>query len=81
MVDRPAPGTLVAHLPYVVHGDVSRPMRLSVLTVGQERGSVQAFTVDLPAGQTSGSVPVSYTAALFLLSHFWVFAHVEEEAA
>ena len=57
-----APGTLVAHLPYVVHGDVSRPMRLSVLTVGQERGSVQAFTVDLPAGQTSGSVPVSYTA-------------------
>jgi putative flippase GtrA len=26
-----------------------------------------------------GSAAVSYTAALFLLSHFWVFAHVEAE--
>jgi putative flippase GtrA len=25
-----------------------------------------------------GAAAVSYTAALFLLSHFWVFAHVEE---
>lgn len=57
-----APGTFVARLPYRVEGDVSRPMRVSVLTVGQERGSVQSFTVDIPAGQTSGSVPVSYSA-------------------
>ena len=27
-----------------------------------------------------GSAAVSYTAALFLLSHFWVFAHVDEDA-
>jgi putative flippase GtrA len=27
-----------------------------------------------------GAAAVSYTAALFLLSHFWVFAHVETEA-
>lgn len=57
-----APGTFVARLPYRVEGDVSRPMRVSVLTVGQERGSVQSFTVDIPAGQTSGSIPVSYSA-------------------
>jgi dienelactone hydrolase len=62
IVEGNAPGTFVAHLPYRVQGDVSRPMRVSVVTVGQERGAVQAFAIDIPAGQTSGSVPVSYTA-------------------
>ncbi|MFA6300524.1 MAG: hypothetical protein WC642_15250, partial [Nocardioides sp.] len=62
IVEGNAPGIFVARLPYSVTGDVSRPMRVNVLTVGQERGSVQAFTIDIPAGQTSGSVPVSYDA-------------------
>lgn len=39
----------------------------------------------LPSGTlwsvaAQGSAAVSYTAALFLLSHFWVFAHQAEEA-
>ncbi|MDP2772798.1 MAG: hypothetical protein Q8O61_04500 [Nocardioides sp.] len=62
IVEGDKPGSRVARLPYSITGDVSRPMRVSVLTVGQERGAVQTFTIDIPAGQTSGSVPVGYSA-------------------
>lgn len=56
------PGSLTARLPFRVEGDTSRPSRFVVVTAGQERGQLQRFTVDLAAGQTSGSIPIGYDA-------------------
>ena len=56
------PGPVTARVPFAVHGDVTAPARLRVTTVGQARGQVQRFTVDLAPGQTSGWVPVTYDA-------------------
>lgn len=50
-----------AYLPFRITGELSRPGRLVVMTAGQERGSVQRFTLDLAPGQTTGRVPVGYT--------------------
>ncbi|MGY2701728.1 dienelactone hydrolase [Nocardioides sp. HB32] len=54
------PGTATAHLPFTVSGAVTRPARFSVVTVGQQVGDIQRFTIDLAPGQTSGSIPISY---------------------
>lgn len=51
---------VTAELPFTVAGEVTRPARFSVVTSGQERGSVQRFNIDLAPGQTSGSIPVTY---------------------
>ncbi|HEU5035819.1 MAG TPA: hypothetical protein VFT70_02360 [Nocardioides sp.] len=56
------PGTVTAQLPFTVHGEVTRPARFSVTTVGQQVGDVQRFTVDLAPGQTGGSIPIRYQA-------------------
>ncbi|MCW2766811.1 MAG: secreted protein [Nocardioides sp.] len=55
-------GSFTARVPFRVTGDLSRPGRLVVVTAGQARGSVQRFTIDLAPGQSSGSVPIEYTA-------------------
>ncbi|GEP36497.1 hypothetical protein NPS01_01600 [Nocardioides psychrotolerans] len=60
LVEGDASGTREARMPFRVTGEVSRPMKVEVVTVGQARGAVQSFTIDLAPGQTSGSVPVSY---------------------
>ncbi len=57
-----AGGTKTARVPFQVSGALESPARFTVLTVGQARGDVQRFTVDLAPGQTSGSVPVGYVA-------------------
>lgn len=51
---------VTAELPFTIAGEVTRPARFSVVTTGQERGSVQRFNIDLAPGQTSGSIPVTY---------------------
>ncbi|WP_346385708.1 hypothetical protein [Nocardioides sp.] len=56
------PGSFTARVPFEISGDVSRPAKLVVVTAGQARGSVQRFVVDLAPGQTSGSIPIEYTA-------------------
>ncbi|WP_341924317.1 hypothetical protein [Nocardioides psychrotolerans] len=62
LVEGDASGAQVARMPFRVDGEVARPMKVEVVTVGQARGAVQSFTIDLAPGQTSGSVPVSYEA-------------------
>jgi hypothetical protein len=57
-----AGGARIARVPFRVTGALSAPARFSVLTVGQGRGEVQRFSVDLAPGQTGGSVPVGYVA-------------------
>jgi len=57
-----AGGAKTARVPFRVSGALDSPARFTVLTVGQARGDVQRFTVDLAPGQTSGSVPVGYVA-------------------
>jgi dienelactone hydrolase len=57
-----AGGAKTARVPFQVTGALTSPARFTVLTVGQARGDVQRFTVDLAPGQTSGSVPVGYVA-------------------
>jgi putative flippase GtrA len=49
------------------------------------QGVLTLAKLALPTGPlwsvaAQGSAAVSYTAALFLLSHFWVFAHQAEKA-
>ncbi|MEP9363621.1 hypothetical protein ABLE68_11700 [Nocardioides sp. CN2-186] len=56
------PGQTTARVPFEVVGDVARPARFVVQTTGQAPGDVQRFTVDLAPGQTSGSIPIGYTA-------------------
>ncbi|WP_155993137.1 hypothetical protein [Nocardioides sp. URHA0020] len=55
-------GTKVARIPFNVSGTLTQPARFVVLTVGQARGEVQRFAVDLAPGQTSGTIPVAYEA-------------------
>ncbi|GAA4709595.1 hypothetical protein GCM10023349_30620 [Nocardioides conyzicola] len=55
-------GRKVARIPFTVHGAVTAPARFTVVTVGQARGDVQRFAVDLAPGQTGGSIPVGYDA-------------------
>ncbi|WP_395659517.1 hypothetical protein [Nocardioides sp.] len=62
MPEGDGPGRVTARMPFEVHGDVTAPARLAVTTVGQSRGEVQHFTIDLAPGQTSGSIPVTYDA-------------------
>jgi hypothetical protein len=57
-----AHGEVTASLPFTVNGEVTRPARFAVTTVGQEVGAVQRFTIDLAPGQTSGSIPITYQA-------------------
>ncbi len=52
---------VTVQLPFHVRGGLTRPARISVLTVGQTRGDIQRFTVDLAPGQTEGSIPITYT--------------------
>lgn len=68
--------TRSAPLRYVVAVAAAFALNQGVLTLAK---------LALPSGPlwsvaAQGSAAVSYTAALFLLSHFWVFAHQEEEA-
>jgi hypothetical protein len=53
-------GAVRVELPFQVNGEVTRPARFGVTTVGQEIGDVQRFTVDLAPGQTHGSIPITY---------------------
>ncbi len=57
-----SPGNQVARVPFEVHGALTSPARVVVTTVGQERGQQQRFAIDLAPGQTSGSIPVGYSA-------------------
>ena len=61
-IEEGAGGAKTARVPFQVTGDLTAPARFSVLTVGQARGDVQRFSVDLAPGQTGGSVPVGYVA-------------------
>jgi len=61
-IEEGAGGAKVARVPFRVTGDLTSPARFSVLTVGQGRGDVQRFSVDLAPGQTGGSIPVGYAA-------------------
>ncbi len=56
--DGDAPVTV--RVPFSVHGGLTAPARIVVATVGQSRGDVQRFPIDLAPGQTSGWVPVTY---------------------
>lgn len=56
--DGAAPVT--AYVPFTVTGTLTRPGRLSVLTIGQAARDMQRFAVDLAPGQTSGRIPVTY---------------------
>jgi len=51
---------VIARLPVRIVGELTRPARIMVLTAGMELDSTQRFTIDLAAGQTSGSIPVRY---------------------
>ncbi len=51
---------VTAAVPFTVVGDVTRPARLMVTTVGQLGSERQRFTIDLAPGQTEGSIPVRY---------------------
>ena len=52
--------TTTAELPFEVVGNLTRPARLAVMTMGQQRGDIQRFAVNLAPGQTSGSIPIDY---------------------
>jgi dienelactone hydrolase len=52
--------TTTAELPFQIVGDLTRPARFSVMTMGQQPGDVERFTVNLAPGQTSGSIPIDY---------------------
>lgn len=52
---------VTASIPFDIVGELSRPATLVVMTVGQGRGDKQKFTLDLAPGQTTGSIPVSYS--------------------
>lgn len=64
----------------------SAPVRYAVAVAGAFALNQAVLTLAglvLPTGAlwsvaAQGSAAVSYTVALFLLSHFWVFAHAEE---
>ncbi|MGA8847069.1 MAG: hypothetical protein WB471_10690, partial [Nocardioides sp.] len=58
--DRPA--SRVARVPFEIDGDLVRPARFVVQTVGQARGDKSRFAIDLAPGQRSGTIPVPYTA-------------------
>ena len=65
--------TRSAPLRYIVAVAIAFALNQGVLTLAK---------LVLPTGKlwsvaAQGSAAVSYTAALFLLSHFWVFAHRE----
>lgn len=51
-------GRRVVAVPFAVHGTVSAPARLLVVTAGQRPGDLRRFAVDLAPGQTGGSVPL-----------------------
>ena len=51
---------VTASIDFDIVGELTRPAKLVVMTVGQARGAKEKFTLDLAPGQTSGSVPVSY---------------------
>ncbi|MCW2812792.1 MAG: secreted protein [Nocardioides sp.] len=51
-----------ARVPFTVTGTLTRPAQLTVLTVGQELGAPDRLRVDVAPGQTSGSIPVRWTA-------------------
>ena len=55
-------GQRIAQVPFHVNGEITAPARFVVQTVGQARGDVQRFAVDLAPGQTDGSIPVAYDA-------------------
>lgn len=65
----------------------SAPLRYVAAVAGAfalNQGVLTLARLVLPEGPlwsvaAQGAAAVSYTAALFLLSHFWVFAHVEGE--
>lgn len=67
----------------------SAPARYVVAVAGAfalNQGVLTLAKAVLPHGDlwsvaAQGAAAVSYTAALFLLSHFWVFAHVAEDGA
>jgi putative flippase GtrA len=64
----------------------SAPLRYVVavaVAFGLNQGVLTLAKLALPHGAlwsvaAQGSAAVTYTAALFLMSHFWVFAHVED---
>ncbi len=56
------PGGRTARVPFSVVGEVKRAARFSVLTQGPTSRDVQRFTIDLAPGQTSGTIPVGFTA-------------------
>lgn len=66
----------------------SAPLRYAVAVAAAfalNQGVLSLAKLVLPPGAlwsvaAQGSAAVSYTATLFLLSHFWVFAHADEAA-
>lgn len=67
----------------------SAPVRYVIavaIAFGLNQGVLTLAKLFLPTGKlwsvaAQGSAAVTYTAVLFLLSHFWVFAHSEEAEA
>lgn len=65
----------------------SAPLRYVAAVAGAfalNQGVLTAAKLVLPQGPlwsvaSQGAAAVSYTVALFLLSHFWVFAHMSED--
>jgi dienelactone hydrolase len=56
------PGTVTARLPFTISGASSKPGRMVALVVGQERGDVHRYAIDLAPGQTSGTILIDYQA-------------------
>jgi hypothetical protein len=57
-----APGSTTATVPFTLSAPLARPGQIVVITAGEQTGSLERFTIDLPVGQTSGGVPVTYAA-------------------
>lgn len=55
-------GTTVAQVPFQLSKPLTVPGQFRVLTSGEDEGSLRTFTVDLAAGQSSGTIPVGYQA-------------------
>ena len=51
-----------AQVPFTITGNLTKPASFRVITVGQGRGEQKTFTVNVPPGTTTGTIPVTYEA-------------------
>ena len=51
-----------ALVPFTITGNLTKPARFTVVTVGDAIGAIKSFSVDVAPGTTSGTIPITYTA-------------------